>query len=118
SGRDNAGVLIDPFHLSRSHSRIDDITRVPASRLRFMQFCDAPAAIASTMDEIIAEARGERLFPGQGELDLLGLLRAMPKTIPLSLEAPALRLARTVDATERARRAMAATRRVLAQLDA
>ncbi|MBS0551207.1 MAG: sugar phosphate isomerase/epimerase, partial [Proteobacteria bacterium] len=70
------------------------------------------------MDEILAEARAERLFPGEGGLDLLGLLRAVPRDLPLSIEVPTHALARTVGATERARRALAATRRVLAQVDA
>jgi sugar phosphate isomerase/epimerase len=118
TGRANAGLLIDPFHLSRSRSRIEDIATVPPSRLRFMQFCDVPAAIPPTMDAILAEARAERLFPGEGGLDLLGLLRAVPRDLPLSLEVPMQTLARTLGATERARRALAATRRVLAQLDA
>ena len=118
SGRANAGVLIDPFHLSRSRSRIEDIAAIPASRLHFMQFCDVPAAIPPTMDAILAEARAERLFPGEGGVDLLGLLRAVPRDIPLSLEVPTHTLARSVGATERARRALAATERVLAQLDA
>jgi sugar phosphate isomerase/epimerase len=117
AGRDNAGVLIDPFHLSRSRSRIEDIATVPPSRLHFMQFCDVPAAIPPTMDAILAEARAERLFPGEGGVDLLGLLRAVPRDIPLSVEVPTHTLAKTVGATERARRALAATHRVLAQLD-
>lgn len=116
--RDNAGVLIDPFHLSRSRSRIEDIAAVPPSRWHFMQFCDVPAALPPTMDAILAEARAERLFPGEGGLDLLGLLRAVPADIPLSIEVPTHTLARSVVATERARRALAATRRVLAQLEA
>lgn len=118
TGRHNAGVLIDPYHLSRSRSRIADIASIPPERLRFMQFCDMPAAIPPTMDAILAEARAERLFPGDGEVDLLGLLRAVPRHIPLSIEVPMHTLARTVAATERARRALAATRHVLAQLDA
>lgn len=117
TGRENAGILIDPFHLSRSRSRIEDIAMIPPSRFHFMQFCDVPAAIPPTMDAILAEARGERLFPGEGSVDLVALLRAVPPDLPLSLEVPMLALAKTVDATERARRALAATRRVLAQLD-
>jgi sugar phosphate isomerase/epimerase len=117
TGCDNAGLLIDPFHLSRSRSRIEDIALIPPSRLRFLQFCDVPAMIPSTMDAILAEARAERLFPGEGGVDLLGLLRAVPRDLPLSVEVPTVTLAKTVDATERARRALAATKRVLAQLD-
>ena len=116
-GRDNAGVLIDVFHLSRSRSRIEDIASIPPSRLHFMQFCDVPAAIPPTIEAVLAEARTERLFPGEGGFDLLGLLRAVPRDIPLSVEVPMLTLARSLGATERARRALAATRRVLAQLE-
>ena len=115
--RDNAGMLIDPFHFSRSRSRIEDIATVPPSRFHFMQFCDVPAAIPPTTEAILAEARGERLFPGDGEVDLVGLLRAVPRDLPISLEVPTLTLAKAVGATERARRLMAATKRVLAQLD-
>lgn len=115
AGRANGGVLVDPFHFSRSQSRIEQLAAVPPQRLRFMQFCDVPAALPPTMDAILAEARAERLFPGEGGLDLVGLLRAMPAEIPLSIEAPTHRLARTVGAVERARRALAATRRVLDQ---
>jgi len=117
TGRNNAGLLIDPFHFSRSRSRIEDIATIPPSRFHFMQFCDVPAAIPPTMDEILAEARGERLFPGEGRIDLVGLLRAVPRDLPLSLEVPTLTLAKTVGATERARRALAATKRALARLD-
>jgi sugar phosphate isomerase/epimerase len=117
TGRDNAGMLIDPFHFSRSRSRIEDIATVPPARFHFMQFCDVPAAVPPTMDEILAEARGERLFPGDGGVDLVDLLRALPRDLPLSLEVPTLTLAKTVDAAERARGALAATKRVLAQLD-
>jgi sugar phosphate isomerase/epimerase len=116
TGRGNAGLLIDSFHFSRSRSRIEDIAMVPSSRLHFMQICDVPAAIPPTMNAILAEARAERLFPGDGSIDLLGLLRAVPRDIPLSVEVPTRTLAETVGATERARRALAATKRVLAQL--
>ena len=118
AGRANAGVLIDPFHLSRSRSRIADIASIPPAQLRVMQFCDVPAAVPPTMEAILAQARAERLFPGDGEIDLPGLLRAVPPHIALSVEVPTHTLARSVGATERARRALAATRRVLAQVQA
>jgi len=117
AGRANGGILVDAFHLSRSRSRIEDIARLPASRFRYAQLCDVPAAIPPTLDAILAEARAERRFPGEGELDLVGLVRALPRGLPLSLEVPTLKLARTVPALERARRALAGARRVLAQAE-
>ena len=69
-----------------------------------MQFCDVPAALPPTLDAILAEARAERLFPGDGGLNLVALLRAVPRDIPLSVEVPMHTLARSVGATERAQR--------------
>ena len=33
-------------------------------------------------------AVSERLFPGEGAIDLVGLLRALPRGIPVALESP------------------------------
>lgn len=117
AARANGGVLIDPFHLSRSKSLIADVARLPREHLRFMQFCDVPAAVPHSMELILQEARSERLFPAEGGLDLLGLLRAVPDDLPLSIEVPTASLAMSMGAVERARRALAGTWAVLAQLD-
>ena len=50
------------------------------------------------------QAREDRLFPGEGGLDLRGLLGALPPDLPISLEVP---YAGPFDARERARRALA-----------
>ena len=34
------------------------------------------------------QARGDRLFPGEGALDLEGLLHALPADLPVSVEIP------------------------------
>ena len=44
---------------------------------------------------------------------LQSLVRALPPGIPVAVESPTLELAKTVDALERARRAIAGVRRVL-----
>jgi sugar phosphate isomerase/epimerase len=116
TGSSNAGVLIDAFHLSRSRSRIEDIAQVPLAHWHYLQLCDVLAAIPPRMEDILAQARAERLFPGEGELDLLGLLRALPTHLPISVEVPTHTLARTVPALARARRARAATQAVLDRL--
>jgi sugar phosphate isomerase/epimerase len=112
--RPNGAVLIDAFHLERSGSRLADLAALPPTRLPYAQLCDIPQAAPGDMAGIIAEARNERRFPGEGELDLVGLLRALPAGIPLSLEVPTRSLAATMPALDRARRARAAALRVLA----
>jgi sugar phosphate isomerase/epimerase len=53
-------------------------------------------------------ARDERMFPGEGGIDLVSLTRAMPVDIAVSIEVPTAELAKTVDAKARARRALGA----------
>lgn len=109
----NAGLLVDAFHFSRSHSRLDELATVPRDWLHYMQLCDVPAAVPATMDAIRTEARSARRFPGEGELDLAGLLRVLPADLPVSLEVPTQALAQHVGAVERARRARAGAQALL-----
>jgi sugar phosphate isomerase/epimerase len=115
--RSNGGLLIDPIHFDRSGSTIDDIGALPHARLHYMQLCDAPAARPHDLAGLLHQARAERLFPGEGGLDLRGLLLAVPRNIPLAVEIPTATLARTVPAVERARRIMTATIALLESID-
>ncbi|UFN47678.1 sugar phosphate isomerase/epimerase [Roseomonas sp. OT10] len=114
AGQPNGGVLIDALHFDRSGSRIADIPRVPREWLHYWQICDAPAERPTTMEGLLHTARAERMFPGEGGIDLVSLIRAMPADLTISLEIPTLELARTVPAEQRVRRAMAAARGLLA----
>ncbi len=114
--RANAGLLVDPIHFDRGDSHATEIDRVPPAWLRYAQLCDAPAARPTDTETLLLQARAERLLPGDGGLNLAGILRALPGTTPLSLEIPMATLAQTVAAPERARRALAATRALLQRL--
>jgi sugar phosphate isomerase/epimerase len=59
-------------------------------------------------------ARTDRMFPGEGGIDLVALVRAMPRDIVVSLEVPTVELAKTMDARARARRALEGAKRVIA----
>jgi len=113
-GKPNAGVLVDALHFDRSGSSIGDIAKLPAGQLHYWQLCDGPAARPATTEEMMLAARTERMFPGEGGIDLVALARAMPGDIPVSIEVPTLRLAKTMGARARAQRALSAARRVIA----
>lgn len=116
AGRANGGVLIDAIHFDRSKSTLDDIRALPPEFFGYAQICDAPVPMPTELKEILFQARCERLFPGEGGIDVKGIIAALPKHTPLSLEIPKEELARTVGATERARMALAALHKVLATL--
>jgi sugar phosphate isomerase/epimerase len=115
--RENAGLLIDAIHFDRGGSVASDIAGVPPAWLRYVQVCDAPAERPTTLEGLLHQARAERLLPGEGGLDLRGILRAVPREVPISIEIPQQALAKTMPAVERARRALEATRRLLDSLD-
>jgi sugar phosphate isomerase/epimerase len=109
AGRPNGGVLMDSLHLARSGGVPADMRATPASMVRAAQICDGPAASPPNVDAIIAEARENRLPPGEGELPLIDFLRALPPGTAISAEVPMLGL----DAPTRLRRAYEATVKVL-----
>ena len=114
AGQPNAGVLVDALHFDRSNSSIAELARVPAHRLHYWQLCDGPAERPATREEMIHAARYERMFPGEGGIDLVSLARAMPADLAISIEVPTAQLAKSVDAKTRAQRALAAARNVIA----
>ena len=105
--RDNAAVLPDAIHFFREANRLEDLA---TTKMRYVQFCDARREKPASVEEIRRQAREDRLMPGEGELDLAGLLAALPPDLPLCLEIP---YAKPMPALERARLALAKTRSLL-----
>ncbi|HET6664370.1 MAG TPA: TIM barrel protein [Acidimicrobiales bacterium] len=85
--RANAGILIDALHFFRSHSSLDELAALPATWFHFVQLCDAPATVPSSVDGVIHVARSARSLPGYGGLPLPDLLDLLPAG-PYSLEVP------------------------------
>ena len=106
----HVGVLVDALHLERSGGTPQDLARIPAGQLAYVQLCDAgheaPADLAD-------EARHHRLLPGDGALPLVALAQAAGRAVPLSIEVQSDELAATTSAETRAGRALAQTRRLL-----
>jgi sugar phosphate isomerase/epimerase len=116
AAHENGGVLIDPIHFDRGGSKASEIAGVPRARFRYMQLCDAPAERPADVEGLLHQARAERMMPGDGGLDLSGMLRAVPAELPLSLEIPMQALTRTLPALERTRQMLAKARRLLETL--
>jgi sugar phosphate isomerase/epimerase len=66
------------------------------------------------MEAMIHAAREERMFPGEGGIDLVSLAKAMPDDITISIEVPTATLAKTADAQTRAARALRGAKAVIA----
>lgn len=112
SGRSNASVLVDALHFSRSGGWPADLARADPSLFRYAQICDAGPEMPTAAPELIREARTGRLLPGEGVLPLAELVRALPATAPLAVEAP-VRATAGLPALERAQRAYRAMETLL-----
>lgn len=102
SGQPNVGILVDAIHFWRAGESLASLADIPPGQLNYMQLCDAPARIPDNTEELIYQARCARKVPGEGELDLRGLLAALPATLPISLEVPLAGSQGTLPAQQRA----------------
>lgn len=93
-------LLLDTLHIQRCGITADELTALDPGLLSYLQICDAPLepprglmALKSrgrAGSDAVAEARGMRMLPGEGELPLARLLAALPASLPVSVEAPSL----------------------------
>ena len=110
AGQPNAGILVDLLHFARSGSSVADLRQLPPEWFHFVHVCDAPPAVPSTNEGLIHTARFERLFLGEGGIDIRGILGALPPGLPYALEIPRATLVAQVGGKEHARLAVTAAR--------
>lgn len=72
--RPNGGILFDTWHFFRSGGSLADLREVDPSKIFAIQLADAPA---SPQHSDLAEDTYHRLLPGEGDLDLVGCLKAL-----------------------------------------
>ena len=82
---DNVGIIVDSFHTLGRKIDPETIRRIPGDKIFFVQLADAPAI---DMD-LLYWSRHFRNMPGEGDLDVVGFMRAVMATGysgPISLE--------------------------------
>ena len=72
--RANAGRVIDAWHWFRSGPDPELLRAIPGEKVIHLQISDAPA---EPEPDVVAETIGKRLLPGEGAIDLAGLLRIL-----------------------------------------
>lgn len=88
----DVGILADSLHVDRSGSDLGLLRMIPPERLPFAHLCDALRQPSYSTEDLLATARAERLPPGQGQIDLVRFIKALPKDIDLSCEVPMTRM--------------------------
>jgi sugar phosphate isomerase/epimerase len=113
AARDDAGILVDTLHFARSRCSVHELSTLPRRWFRYVQVCDAPAEKPSTDEALIFAARNERLFLGEGGLDIRSILAALPDALPCSIEIPRAAMIQEVGIEKVARLALQTTKRYL-----
>lgn len=116
SGQDNAAILIDSLHFDRANSSLEQVKALPIQRMNYVQLCDGMTEYDPSDEGLIQIARSNRLVPGQGEIDLISLIRALPKNITLAAEVPNEKLAK-LPAMQRAQINLQAIQQLVAQAE-
>lgn len=86
AGRSNGGLTIDSWHFFRSGSTLAELGVIPGQHIHTIQLNDAPATPSV---DLLDETLNHRLLPGEGALDLKGLLQtlnATGTTAPIGIE--------------------------------
>ena len=96
-GADNLYIMVDTLHAGRAGVTAAELKRTDPKYFRFIHLCDGPAGpdgdpvLDNIKDELMLfTAREGRLYPGEGVMDIAGMVKAMPD-IPLSIELPNLK---------------------------
>ncbi|MRX37094.1 sugar phosphate isomerase/epimerase [Aminobacter sp. NyZ550] len=112
-----AGLILDMLHIDRMGISPAELAMLDRSLLHNVHLCDAPPKPAD-LETMVRHSAFDRDLPGEGALPLRAYLAALPTDRPLSIEIPMLRLANTVLPQERARRGLATSKRLLAEIEA
>ena len=115
ANRPNGGLLVDTWHLARTRGGTELLRGIPGDRIMAVQVGDSPPVDGPEAD-YLAAALTRRLMPGEGALDLVGLVRLLDFRgclAPIGVEVCSERLATEPPETV-ARRAGDAVRALLA----
>lgn len=85
----NKGLLVDVHHFHRSREPISLLEQLPREWIHFIHLCDAQLEIPTTDEEMRRILREERLYIGEGGIDIQAIVDALPN-VPMSIETPHL----------------------------
>lgn len=116
---DNLFIMVDTLHAGRAGVTAQELLRTDKKYFRFMHLCDGPAGpdgdpvLDNIKDELMLfTAREGRLYPGEGVMDIVGMVNALPD-LPLSIELPNLARIQELGVVGHAQRCLDCTKALL-----
>ncbi len=112
--RSNMGLMVDMHHFHRALDKPEYLDAVPREWFHFAHLCDAHGEIPTEHNEMTRILREERLYVGEGGIDIAAILNRLPKMV-YSIELPHLARAREMGYAEHASRCIESAKAYAAQ---
>lgn len=113
---DNLYIMLDTLHAGRAGVTAEEIRRTDPKYFQYIHICDGPAGPNGdpVLDDIEDErmlhtARSARLYPGEGIMDIAGMVKALPE-LTISIELPNLMRIRELSMEGHAKECLEATK--------
>jgi sugar phosphate isomerase/epimerase len=104
--RKNALILLDTLHFYRSKVTLEELRSCPRDLFKTVHICDAEKVIPTDKKSLIHTGRAERLYVGEGAIDIAGIVNCLNNDVLLCLEMPHIERVKTLGATEHVRRSL------------
>jgi sugar phosphate isomerase/epimerase len=113
AGRSNCGLLIDALYSTAYDPA--ELGAIPHHLFNFIHLADGPNPLPTMgTPEMFKIVREGRLYVGEGEIDLAGVLRRLPK-VPISIESPNAAMVKELGYAGHARRCLEKAKRYVAE---
>lgn len=115
SARDNVGLMIDTLHFHRAGTSLAELDALPARWFNYVHVADDRPTAPATLEEARRTMREERLYPGEGAVDIAGILHHLPEQVVCAIELPHRERRRALGDECFARECLERTKRYLSQ---
>lgn len=112
--RPNAGLMVDTHHFHRALDTPEALDALPREWFHFAHLCDAQGEIPSDRAEMTRILREERLYVGEGGIDIAEILRHLPVPV-LSIELPHLARVKEFGTAEHAFRCLESAKKYIGE---
>ena len=116
SARDNVGLMIDTMHFHRAGTSLAELDVLPARWFNYVHVADDRRTPPATLEDARRTMREERLYPGEGVVDIAAILQHLPDSVICAIELPHRERRRELGAERFARECLDRTKRYLSQV--
>ena len=102
SGAQNVGIVVDALHCHRSRVDFSEFDGLPQSWFNYMHLSDIEREIPEDRESLLHNGRDERLYVGDGAIDLKALVAKMPNAVR-GLEVPSVSKVKAIGTEAHAR---------------